>query len=79
MSKKNNFSFPKKYLPPGSVRIKNNDGERVWLIEGQEFASKNEYFQYLKDKVLAKKNNEATPTDIPSETKNDSVQTPQAL
>ena len=56
--KKNRVFIPSSVLPSGSKRITNAAGERVWLINGQEFESKRAYFQYLKDKSLAEKTND---------------------
>jgi hypothetical protein len=46
--------IPTKFLPRGSRRITNAENERVWLINGVEYASKAEYFQHLADLRLAK-------------------------
>lgn len=51
--KKNREVIPTKFLPAGSKRITNANNERVWLINGMEFYSKNEYFQWRKDQQLA--------------------------
>lgn len=67
MKKNNRQVIPSKFLPLGSKRITNANNERVWLINGKEFLSKAEYFQYLKDQALASKdsmpkaNTPATP------------------
>ncbi len=62
MTQKKNFNghgkhkrtIPTRYLPEGSKRITKPDGERVWLINGKEYVSKAEYFQYLQDqKIMA--------------------------
>jgi hypothetical protein len=55
MKKNNHQVIPSKFLPLGSKRITNANNERVWLINGKEFISKAEYFQYLKDQALASK------------------------
>lgn len=47
--------IPTRFLPRGAKRITNADNERVWLINGQEFLSKSEYFKFLEDKRLAEK------------------------
>lgn len=61
--KKNRVFIPSSVLPSGSKRITNAAGERVWLINGQEFESKRAYFQYLKDKSLAEKTNAGSKSD----------------
>jgi len=54
-SNANRRIIPTRFLPRGAKRITNANNERVWLINGQEFASKSEYFQYIEDLRLAKK------------------------
>lgn len=62
MAPKKNFNghgkhkriIPTSYLPEGSKRITKEDGTRVWLINGREYVSKAEYFQYLQDLQMVK-------------------------
>ena len=63
MKKKNSnrLVIPTKFLPRGARRITNKDGDRVWLINGMEFASKAEYWQWRNDKILAEKARVAAP------------------
>lgn len=45
MSKPALFNVPKSFLPPGSVRkINLATGTRMWLINGQWFHTKRQYF-----------------------------------
>lgn len=61
MESKKNFNgrgkhtriIPTSYLPDGSKRVTKEDGTRVWMINGREYTSKAEYFQYLQDRKLA--------------------------
>lgn len=53
-----NYSFSKKDLPPGSKRITNARGRRVWLIGGEEYPHLRAYFTAL---ALAKKFSEKMP------------------
>lgn len=47
--------IPTRFLPRGAKRITNANNERVWLIGGQEFLSKAEYFKFVEDQRLAAK------------------------
>lgn len=47
--------IPTRFLPRGATRITNANNERVWLINGKEYTSKAEYFQFLEDQRLAEK------------------------
>ncbi len=51
----NRTIIPTRFLPRGAKRITNANNERVWLIGGQEFLSKSEYFKFIEDKRLAEK------------------------
>ena len=54
--------IPTRFLPRGAKRITNANNERVWLIGGQEFLSKAEYFKFIEDKRLAQKVEPVLPT-----------------
>jgi hypothetical protein len=63
--KKNRNIIPTRFLPRGAKRITNADNERVWLINGQEFLSKTEYFKFVEDQRLAEKLAAAEPKEAP--------------
>jgi|JI8StandDraft_1071087.scaffolds.fasta_scaffold152885_2 hypothetical protein len=63
--------IPTRFLPRGAKRITNADNERVWLIGGQEFLSKAEYFKFIEDQRLATK-------VTPAEPKAEHAEAPQA-
>lgn len=52
----------KAQLPAGSFRTTLQDGARVWVIEGRNFDSIKEYFQYRRDLALMNNSNSATAT-----------------
>ncbi len=65
MKKNSRQIIPTKFLPRGARRITNAENVRVWLINGKEFLSKAEYFQYLKDQALSSQANAAVePAEV---------------
>lgn len=47
---KSKRSVTKKFMPANSKRFTNDQGQRVWLIDGKEYASVRAYYESLKKK-----------------------------